>query len=76
MAEIIPRWEWRTVGGDVPQADVAFDALRPASVDESDELLLSDEELDELSEVELLSDELLEDDDAEDLPFPERESVL
>ena len=34
------RWEWRTSGGDIPRADAVFDALRPASVEETDELYL------------------------------------
>ena len=40
MAEIVPRWEWRTFARAVPRADAAFDAMTPASVEESDELYL------------------------------------
>ena len=40
MAEIVPRWEWRTFARDVPRADAAFDAMTPDSVEESDELYL------------------------------------
>jgi hypothetical protein len=44
--------------------------------DEDDDELFESDELELLSEDELLSDVLLEPDDADDLPFPERESVL
>jgi hypothetical protein len=37
MAEVVPRWEWRTFAGAVPRADAVFDALTPVSVEESDE---------------------------------------
>src|SRR4051794_7534041 len=40
MAEVVPRWEWRTFAGAVPRADVVFDALTPVSVEESDEVYL------------------------------------
>ena len=40
MAEILPRWEWRTFAQAVPSADAVFDAMTPASVEESDELYL------------------------------------
>jgi exopolyphosphatase / guanosine-5'-triphosphate,3'-diphosphate pyrophosphatase len=40
MAEITPRWEWRAFAHGIPRADAAFDAMAPASVDESDELYL------------------------------------
>lgn len=40
MAEIVPRWEWRTFASRVPLADAAFDAMTPASLEESDELYL------------------------------------
>src|SRR6185436_8969277 len=37
MPEIIPRWEWRTFGHHLPNADAAFEALEPSAVAESDE---------------------------------------
>jgi len=37
MAEIIPRWEWRTFGDSFGKADKQFAALTPDSVAESDE---------------------------------------
>ena len=40
MAEVDPRWEWRTFAGAVPRADVVFDALTPVSVEEGDEVYL------------------------------------
>ena len=40
MAEVVPRWEWRTFAGAVPRADVVFDAMTPVSVEESDEVYL------------------------------------
>jgi exopolyphosphatase / guanosine-5'-triphosphate,3'-diphosphate pyrophosphatase len=40
MAEIIPRWEWRTFAHRVLRANAAFNAMAPASVEESDELYL------------------------------------
>jgi exopolyphosphatase / guanosine-5'-triphosphate,3'-diphosphate pyrophosphatase len=40
MAEIVPRWEWRTFAHWVLRADAAFNAMAPASVEESDELYL------------------------------------
>ena len=40
MTEIFPRWEWRTFAGAVPRADAVFDAMAPASVEESDEIYL------------------------------------
>ena len=40
MAEIVPRWEWRTFAHVVPRADAVFDAMAPASVEESDEVYL------------------------------------
>ncbi len=40
MAEVVPRWEWRTFAGAVPRADVVFDAMTPVSVEESDEFYL------------------------------------
>ena len=40
MAEIVSRWEWRTFARSVPRADADFDAMTPASVQESDELYL------------------------------------
>jgi exopolyphosphatase / guanosine-5'-triphosphate,3'-diphosphate pyrophosphatase len=40
MAEIVPRWEWRAFAHGVPRADAAFNAMAPASVEESDELYL------------------------------------
>jgi exopolyphosphatase/guanosine-5'-triphosphate,3'-diphosphate pyrophosphatase len=40
MAEVVPRWEWRTFAGAVPGADVVFDALTPVSVEEGDEVYL------------------------------------
>ena len=41
MAEIVPRWEWRAFARGVPRADAAFNVMAPASVEESDELYLS-----------------------------------
>jgi len=40
VAEIIPRWEWRTFADAVPRADAVFDAISPDSVEDSDELYL------------------------------------
>src|SRR4029453_8964735 len=40
MAEIVPRWEWRTFTHGLPGADATFEAMTPASVEESDELYL------------------------------------
>ena len=40
MAEIVPRWEWRAFAHVVPRADAVFDAMAPASVEESDEVYL------------------------------------
>jgi exopolyphosphatase/guanosine-5'-triphosphate,3'-diphosphate pyrophosphatase len=40
MAEIVPRWEWRTFARGVPRADAAFEAKSPTTVGESDELYL------------------------------------
>ena len=40
MAEIVPRWEWRTFASRVPRADAKFDAMVPDSVEESDEYYL------------------------------------
>ena len=40
MAEIIPRWEWRTFGAQIPPAEVAFAAMTPEGVMDSDELYL------------------------------------
>jgi exopolyphosphatase/guanosine-5'-triphosphate,3'-diphosphate pyrophosphatase len=38
MEKIIPRWEWRTFGGDFGDADNRFAALEPSGVQESDEV--------------------------------------
>ena len=46
MAEIVPRWEWRTFGEDFGAAEEAFAALDPERVEESDELYLLAEESD------------------------------
>ena len=40
MAEILPRWEWRTFASAAPLAYAALDAMTPASVEESDEVYL------------------------------------
>jgi exopolyphosphatase/guanosine-5'-triphosphate,3'-diphosphate pyrophosphatase len=40
MAEIVPRWEWRTFGEDFGAAEEAFAALSEQRVEESDELYL------------------------------------
>ncbi len=40
MAEIRQRWEWRTFAQTVRSADAVFDAMTPASIEESDELYL------------------------------------
>jgi exopolyphosphatase/guanosine-5'-triphosphate,3'-diphosphate pyrophosphatase len=40
VAEIIPRWEWRTFGHRFGAADVVFRALTPTGIQESDELYL------------------------------------
>ena len=40
MAEIVPRWEWRTFARRIPRADAVFDAIEPTSVEETDELYL------------------------------------
>ena len=40
MAEIVPRWEWRTFGEDFGAAEEAFAALTVERVQESDELYL------------------------------------
>ena len=40
MAEIVPRWEWRTFGRVAPSAAAAFDALVPTRVEETDEIYL------------------------------------
>ncbi len=40
MAEIIPRWEWRTFGTRFGAADIVFRALTPTGIQESDELYL------------------------------------
>jgi exopolyphosphatase/guanosine-5'-triphosphate,3'-diphosphate pyrophosphatase len=40
MAEIIPRWEWRTFGSEFGVAESRFAALEPTGVQESDELYL------------------------------------
>jgi exopolyphosphatase/guanosine-5'-triphosphate,3'-diphosphate pyrophosphatase len=40
VAEIIPRWEWRTFGHRFGAADVIFRALTPTGIQESDELYL------------------------------------
>ncbi len=40
MAEIIPRWEWRTFGAHFGPAEAAFSDLTPTGVQESDELYL------------------------------------
>ncbi|HEY7737768.1 MAG TPA: Ppx/GppA family phosphatase [Candidatus Limnocylindria bacterium] len=40
MAEIIPRWEWRTFGARFGAADVVFRAMTPTGIQESDELYL------------------------------------
>ena len=40
MAEVVPRWEWRTFAGALPRADEVFDALTPVSVEEGDEVYL------------------------------------
>jgi exopolyphosphatase / guanosine-5'-triphosphate,3'-diphosphate pyrophosphatase len=37
---IVPRWEWRTFGDDLGDADRRFDAATPERVQESDELYL------------------------------------
>ena len=38
MAEIVPRWEWRTFAHRFPHADAAIEAMTPESVEESVEL--------------------------------------
>ena len=38
MANIIPRWEWRTFGDSFGDADAAFAQLKPKDVVESDEI--------------------------------------
>ena len=40
MAEIVPRWEWRTFGDRFGDAETAFAAQAPERVQESDELYL------------------------------------
>ena len=40
MAEIIPRWEWRTFGLRFGTAEGHFAALTPGGIQESDELYL------------------------------------
>jgi len=40
MAEIIPRWEWRTFGDSFGVAEDRFAAMEPTGVQESDELYL------------------------------------
>jgi exopolyphosphatase/guanosine-5'-triphosphate,3'-diphosphate pyrophosphatase len=40
MAEIVPRWEWRTFARTVSQADEIFGAMTPFAVEDSDELYL------------------------------------
>jgi exopolyphosphatase / guanosine-5'-triphosphate,3'-diphosphate pyrophosphatase len=40
MADVVPRWEWRTFAHTVSQADTTLDAMTPASVEESDDLYL------------------------------------
>jgi exopolyphosphatase/guanosine-5'-triphosphate,3'-diphosphate pyrophosphatase len=40
MAEIIPRWEWRTFGSSFGAAEGHFAAMEPTGVQESDELYL------------------------------------
>jgi exopolyphosphatase/guanosine-5'-triphosphate,3'-diphosphate pyrophosphatase len=40
VAEIIPRWEWRTFGHRFGAADVVFRVLTPTGIQESDELYL------------------------------------
>lgn len=40
MAEIIPRWEWRTFGQSFGVAEERFAAMEPTGVQESDELYL------------------------------------
>ena len=43
MEKIIPRWEWRTFGDHLGEADAKYAALTPADVQETDELyFLSD----------------------------------
>ncbi|MGZ4395085.1 MAG: Ppx/GppA phosphatase family protein [Gaiellaceae bacterium] len=46
MAELVPRWEWRTFGESFGPADEAFAALTAERVQESDELYLLAEESD------------------------------
>ena len=38
MANIVPRWEWRTFGDSFGDADSRFAALEPGGVQESDEI--------------------------------------
>ncbi|HEY7025302.1 MAG TPA: hypothetical protein VH371_10110 [Candidatus Limnocylindrales bacterium] len=40
MAEIVPRWEWRTFGDSFGVAEGRFAAMEPTGVQESDELYL------------------------------------
>jgi exopolyphosphatase/guanosine-5'-triphosphate,3'-diphosphate pyrophosphatase len=40
VGEIVPRWEWRTFGLDLGEADAQFAALGPGTVQESDEIYL------------------------------------
>jgi len=40
MADIIPRWEWRTFGESFGDADQRFKSLAPRDVEESDEVYL------------------------------------
>ena len=46
MAELVPRWEWRTFGETFGRAEEAFAALTPERVEESDELYLLSAESD------------------------------
>ena len=40
MADVVPRWEWRTFAHTASQADTILDAMTPTSVEESDDLYL------------------------------------
>jgi exopolyphosphatase/guanosine-5'-triphosphate,3'-diphosphate pyrophosphatase len=47
MANIIPRWEWRTFGESFGEADQRFKSLNPRDVEDSDEVYLLSPVVDE-----------------------------
>src|SRR3954467_12129796 len=47
MAEIVPRWEWRSFGEQFGAAEEHFAALEPGRIQESDELYLLSRAVDE-----------------------------